>query len=258
LKTSIYNYFINLYRIKRDGIIGSYYKILRSLNSTTPSLLNLDNINKILVLAPHPDDDAVGCGGTLIRLTEKGCYGETVFFTNGRKNITDERNEIAEIRRSEALRGSKKIGIKNSHFLNYCDSRLKQDNNVVDFVLSCLNDLKPDMVFTPFFIDNHPDNTKTAKILALAANQYNGDFLCCCYELWSTLTPNYIVDTTSFMEKKIAAIKIHESQTKETDLVDLAKGLNRYRAIASGQPIQYAEAFFVASKKDFIKMSKSL
>ena len=221
-------------------------------------MINLEHVKKVLVLAPHPDDDAIGCGGTLIRLSEKKCYGETVFFTNGRKSETDERKEIAGIRRNEALIGSKKLGIKKCHFLDYYDSRLKSDKKSVSFVLSRLNDLKPGLVFTPFFLDNHPDHSETARILAVAADKYNGDFICCCYELWSTLTPNHIVDISPFIDRKIEAIKCHKSQTAESSLVDLAKGLNRYRAIVSGQPIQYAEAFFVASKKDFIKMFRSL
>ncbi|HJP17142.1 MAG: hypothetical protein CMD96_06960 [Gammaproteobacteria bacterium] len=255
MKTSIYNLFINLYRIKRDGIIGSYYSTLRSLSSTTPSPLNLDDVKKVLVVAPHPDDDVLGCGGTLFVLKERGYYGETIFLTNGKKSGAVESDEISTTRRNEALKGSEKLGIKKSHFLGYHDFRLKPDKNAVNFVLSRLNEIKPDMVFTPFFMENHSDHRATAKILALAANQYNGDFLCCCYELWSTLIPNYIVDITPFMERKISAIKCHESQTNETDLIDLARGLNRYRAIVSGQPFQYAEAFFAVSKKKYISLS---
>ncbi|HJP17878.1 MAG TPA: PIG-L deacetylase family protein [Nitrospinota bacterium] len=220
-------------------------------------LLNLDDVKKVLVLAPHPDDEAIGCGGTLLRLTKNGCYGETIFFTNGMKSETDARKEIAKIRRNEALKGSEKLGIKKCHFLNQFDSRLKSDKNSVSFVLSRLNDLKPDLVLTPFFIDNHPDHRETARILAVAASKYYQNFTYCCYELWSTLIPNSVVDITSFMEEKIAAIESHKSQTAENSLVDLAEGLNRYRAIVSGQPFQYAEAFWKVSKKEYIKISKN-
>ncbi len=257
MKILIYNYFVKLYQIRRDSIINSFYKVFRSLNSTTPSLLNLDHVKKVLVLAPHPDDDVVGCGGTLLGLKERGYYGETIFLTSGKKSGTVESNEISSTRRNEALKGSEKLGIKKSHFLDYYDSQLKQDKKAVSFVLSRLNDIKPDMVFTPFFTDNHPDHRETARIFAAAATKYHHNFTCCCYELWSTLFPNYIVDISSVIEKKVDAIKSHQSQIAETNLVDLAKGLNRYRAIASGQPFQYAEAFYVVSKKN-IKNFKTI
>lgn len=256
MKKIIHKYFVKLYQINRDRLICSYNNYINSFSSVTPSLLNLDNINKILVLAPHPDDDAIGCGGTTLRLTERGCYGETIFFTNGKRSETDERQDITIIRKNEALLSTRELGIAKCHFLNYYDHRLKTDKYSVDFLLSHLNSLKPDMVFTPFFIDNHPDHGETAKILAFAASQYDGDFICCCYELWSTLIPNYIVDISSLMDGKIEAIKFHKSQSTENDFVDLAKCLNRYRAIISGQSFQYVEAFFVASKKDYIKISR--
>jgi len=255
LSNSFYNLLVRLYQKRRDKLIGNCYYFLNSLNSIAPSIINLDEVKKVLVLAPHPDDEAIGCGGTLRRLTENGCRGETVFLTNGKKDKFGDHEEIARVRRNEALNSAKELGMGKSHFLDYYDRRLKPDKEVLEFVLSLLKEMNPDMVFSPFFLDNHPDHNETAKILALASTHYSKDFICCCYELWSTLTPNYLVDISSFFDKKVAAILSHKSQASETDFVGLAKGLNRYRAIASGQPFQYAEAFFVASKNDFIKMS---
>jgi|TARA_B100001971_G_C18156641_1_gene518941 LmbE family N-acetylglucosaminyl deacetylase len=252
----IYKLIRKFYRKRQNTLISNYYKILNSLNSTTPALLDLKNIQKVLVLAPHPDDEAIGCGGTLLQLTENNYHGEIIYFTNGREKEHNQKQDIAITRRKEAMLSSKKLGISQKHFLDYYDGHLKPDKDVVAFVLSRLNELKPDIVFTPFFTDNHFDHRETANILALSSAQYEGNFLCCCYELWSTLTPNYIVDITSFMDRKIESIKLHKSQTAETNFVDLAKGLNRYRAIVSGQPFQYAEAFFVASKRKYIKTSK--
>lgn len=246
---------VGLYKKRRDKLIGNCYGFLNSLNSITPSLIELEDIKKILVLAPHPDDEAIGCGGTLRRLTENGGRGETVFFTNGKKNDSDDNEELSRVRVNEARNSAKELGMGKSHFLGCYDRRLKPDKKVLDFIVSLIDEMNPDIIFTPFFLDNHPDHSETAKILALASAQCDNDFVCCCYELWSTLTPNYLVDISPFFDKKVAAIQSHKSQASETDFVGLAEGLNRYRAISSGQPFRYAEAFFVTSKKDFIKMS---
>lgn len=209
----------------------------------------------VLVLSPHPDDDVFGCGGTLIKHIEQGHTVDVVYLCQGDKGISNESGEIAaKIRREESKNAARIVGIpvENLYYLAQKDEALTANN----FVLKTLNELvekiNPTIIYAPSFTDNHPDHFQTNVILKQLKIQ---EVWVAGYEIWTPHIPNRIVDISAVMERKLLAIKAHQSQLVALDYLNAIKGLNQYRAcLYPKRRYQFAESFIVAKKKDYFQL----
>jgi LmbE family N-acetylglucosaminyl deacetylase len=125
-------------------------------------------------------------------------------------------------------------------------------------LVKIIEQYEPDKVFVPFFIENQPDHMIAGKIVAHALKKYNGKLECYCYEVWTPLYPNVLVNITDVIEKKLEALGKHESQLMMIDYVEKIKSLNSYRSITAGKSAKYCEAFLKCSCEDYVKMAQSL
>ena len=113
---------------------------------------------KVLVLAPHQDDESIGCGGTLIKHTKEGGRLEIAFCTSG-----------GEKRMYEAKDAAKILGARISHFLQFdIRSLYKNTSLLADRFTELFNRVKPDIIFLPFMIDNHQDHIAISRAFAKA------------------------------------------------------------------------------------------
>ncbi|WP_338602368.1 PIG-L family deacetylase [Sulfolobus tengchongensis] len=133
---------------------------------------------KVLVISPHPDDETLCCGGTIINLKKKGYEVRIIIVTDGRygapKDELKGTKELIEIRRKEALRAVKKLGVDDIIFLDFEDSKVNEKNTEIEnSIRAILRDYKPDITFSPIPLDNHPDHAGLGKImLKLAPSSY--------------------------------------------------------------------------------------
>ena len=81
---------------------------------------------KILVIAAHPDDDALGCGGTIAKFSEKKSDVFVVYFTDGVSARSNNKNIKKEIlgRRKNSDKAAKILGIKKCFYFSYPDNKL--------------------------------------------------------------------------------------------------------------------------------------
>ena len=81
--------------------------------------------NRILVLAAHPDDEVLGCGGTIKKLSSKGCVVKVVFFSDGESSRVNKKNIANKIlyRKQNAKKAAKILGYNKQDFLNYPDNK---------------------------------------------------------------------------------------------------------------------------------------
>ncbi|MFZ0456001.1 MAG: PIG-L family deacetylase, partial [Ignavibacteriaceae bacterium] len=118
---------------------------------------------KIIVFVPHMDDEVLGCGGTIAQLNNKDII-YFVFATDGTKSPYSkefDNKELNKIRINESKSALKILGIpeKNLSFLNLPDYQLKNYfNNLTNEYIRIIEELNPDMIFTPFRYDQHPDH----------------------------------------------------------------------------------------------------
>jgi len=212
---------------------------------------------RVLVVSPHPDDDVIGCGGTMHRYARSGSRVRVVYMTDGGMgNDAFRPDELAGIRREEALSALRVLGIgsEEATFLGFPDASLRCDSSSVGAVLRVLDEYRPRSVYAPFFIDNHPDHMATVRIVAEALGRWEGDADYYGYEVWSPLLPNVLVDISGLMDIKVRAIGEHRSQVGVIDYPSKIRGLNLYRSMGAGSNVEYCEAFFRCPKEKYLSL----
>jgi len=202
----------------------------------------------VLVLAPHPDDAVIGCGGVLVKHVQAGDDVVIAYLTDGSRGATDLRESVnlVAIRKGEAECGAKTIGVSKLAFMGYQDTKLSFFlNDCARRIGELIAECGPDLVYLPFPLDYNPDHVAAAKAASLAFQRL--DYMCdvYCYETAPPLMPNKIVDITEQVALKRKAINCHRSQTEQNDYVNvIVEGLNRYRTHGLLRGKGYAEAFF--------------
>lgn len=126
-----------------------------------------------LVFAPHPDDETLGLGGTILLKMQSGARVKVVYLTDGSTShsASISREKMRLIRAREALAACAKLGLAENDvtFLGFPDGRLKDfHNEAVYQVRHLINRLKPQQIFSPYHDEPHPDHTAGNKIVAEA------------------------------------------------------------------------------------------
>ncbi len=204
---------------------------------------------KILVIAPHQDDESIGCGGAVIKHVEAGGTAEIVFCT------TDKNYE----RMTETEQAAKMLGAKLNYFLQF---EIRSLYNNIQQLSERFNTLferaKPDAIFLPFMIDNHQDHVAISKAFFKAYKKKKIDCLIYAYSVWTTLIPNVIVDISEQWGKKQKAIECYKTQIVTRDYVTMASSIAKYWSVVKGRDTQYCEAFFKASAGEYASLIKKI
>lgn len=216
---------------------------------------------RILVLSPHPDDDVIGCGGTLHHCHLKGADITSVYLTDGRTGSrTYTAAELVPMRRNEAQRAAAIIGIDRLIFLDIPDLQLAPIPHTMQQLTTVFQDVQPTAVFLPFFMDPHHHHMATNRIF-LAILDRLPEVMCYAFGLWRPLaTFNYAVDITPYVEVKTAAIQAHQSQVRECDFVNAFLGLSKYYAIITGQwdGTGWKEVFIRCPSREYKRLAEAV
>lgn len=183
---------------------------------------------RILVIAPHPDDEVLGCGGTIAKLTAENHEVFVVIATKARPPLFSEAY-VAQGRK-EALSAHQLLGVKETIFCDLPAAALditahSQVNQVVGEIM---HDLKPDWLFIPFIGDIHLDHQHIF-LSSLVAARPNHAFYpkkILAYETLSetnwhaayltpSFQPNVYFEITPYLEVKLRAFSLYQSQLKE-------------------------------------------
>jgi LmbE family N-acetylglucosaminyl deacetylase len=200
---------------------------------------------RTIVFAPHPDDETLGCGGTIAKKLSEGYDVSIVFMTDGRYPLTEigistgpKPSAMKEIRREDALRAMKTLGLKETNlvFLDFEDKTLAENERLVqERVVKILKDNSPAEVFFPQRNEYNVDHRITNIIIRRALEtldlhpaeyQYVIAWSFPLYLLLHTmnerifdqLTSRFLkhnlihVDISRFLPMKIMAIKEYKSQ----------------------------------------------
>lgn len=227
----------------------------------------------MLVLAPHMDDETLGCGGSLHRHVLAGESVTIAYMTDGRKGDPElnarslpsferERLEeaLAAVRREEARRATALLGVRDLRFLNNRDQELSVTPETRRQVRELIEDLAPDLVYLPFPTDHHPDHRATNRIFlsALAACRDIDPPRCCGYEVWAPIEPNCVVDITSVADTKQRALAQFRSQMANIDYTRCIMGLHAYRSMVHLRGRGFAEAFVLLPAEEYRRVASRL
>jgi LmbE family N-acetylglucosaminyl deacetylase len=224
---------------------------------------------KIVVLAPHMDDETLGCGGTIARHVQAGAQLTVVFLTDGRRGgpscaewtdaeRRDKQREIVGIRKGEARCAADILGVKSIRFLDAEDMRLNADVRVPKLLRQILEQEQPDCVYLPSFLEQHPDHRAANGVLCDAVAGTRLDFECRGYEVWTPLFANCVVKIDATMELKKRALVCYASQLAQMDYLHAAIGLNAHRSLAlGGRAGRFAEAFHALRAGEYLNMYRA-
>lgn len=257
-----------LRRVVADGLPPTVRRALRlqlqlAHASQQPAMVPAPAGRRVLVLAPHADDESLGCGGTLALAAQAGCSVRVLVLTDGRKGYDPARlppgDEAARIgfeqalaaqRLQEATAACRCLGLPAPGCLGMPDGALDSAIGwALDPLSELLADWRPELIFAPFATDAHPDHMAAARLLAralarvLARHQLPADAQVWAYETWTPLPANTFVDIGASMAAKRAAIAAHASQMEGTDYLRVFEGLAAYRSLGAGRPGGQVEAF---------------
>ena len=233
--------------IRYGKMFGLYELIQPYLKYSLPVEEKLP-ANNVLVIAPHQDDESIGCGGTIYLHTKNGGKAGVVFCTSDGK-----------IREDESVVALKTLGVTNSVSLGFKVESLKSEDGLGAKLAGIIDEKKPEIVFIPFFIDNHEDHRAVNSAIASAYSKKQADFMIYAYPVWFPLYPNVLADIGSAWEKKKQAIECYKSQTATRDYVKMARSLGEYWGEVKGRGITNVETFFKASAKEyFVLVRKSI
>jgi LmbE family N-acetylglucosaminyl deacetylase len=210
----------------------------------------------ILVFAPHPDDDIIGCGGSILKHRAKDRDVHVVYMTSGNAgSLKIPEAALAAIREKEALDALSLMDVKEHTFLRIPDGYVTQSDEILITLVKLIRSTKPDCIYIPHAQDAHRDHKRTYKLAAEALRRAGDEaFRECggipwytktvlCYEVWSPLQDiSYIEDITPFMKLKLEALRKHRSQISITPYDEAVQGLNRYRGAMTGKGT-YCECF---------------
>jgi LmbE family N-acetylglucosaminyl deacetylase len=198
-------------------------------------MLDISHIRKVLVIAPHPDDESLGCGGLLAILGERNCEVMVVFVTDGgashRNSPSWSRMRLAAQRQQEANAALSELGLGRAGrlFFNLRDADMpaassNEWHRAVARLSNVLKKLKPELVVLPWRRDPHCDH-RASHALAMQAMRLHPPATILEYAIWldelgsnedrpsSREATRLEVDIRSCLEAKKRAIAMHQTQT---------------------------------------------
>ena len=240
------------------------YGLLRVTKIYNKSAIEWQPSNeRIVVLAPHMDDEVIGCGGSIARHIQCGSPVTVVFLTDGRRGgksegAPEQLAGVAETRKNEARLALGELGVTQVVYLDAEDGQLSATPELAAALRRALQVAKPDIVYLPFFLEEHPDHRAASSLLAEAVRGTRLDFRCHGYEVWTPLFPNCLVKIDVAIEAKRRALAHYQSQLAEADYLHTALGLNAYRSSALLDPdCRFAEAFCAVSLTQYLQLFRA-
>ena len=212
-------------------------------------LVPIEN-GRVLVFAPHQDDETLGCGGTLALLRKNGCKVKVVFVTDGAGAGTLPEG-ASEIRRKEATAALSVFGIDDLIFLDEPDGSFRNSPQFEQKIVALLQQFRPDWLFLPSILDYHRDHLAIGKAIFNCWYRCHNAGRAFFYEVWNPLPATCVFDISSVAELKRSAISLYElplSQT--TDYLSASMGLAAYRGLylPGKSSRKFAEAFVEIEK----------
>lgn len=203
----------------------------------------------VVVIAPHPDDEVIGCGGTLRRHVECGDPVCVIYLTRGESSrgfpwLTE--SERQDTRQREAIAGCAQLGVCDTVFLNGVDGKLSSGavvRRVTRQLAELLTARRPKVIYVPHADDKHEDHGAAFRMTSHLVQDLLPGAKLYQYELWSPLTADFAVDITAQMRVKVKAIHCHRLPLDAFNYVNTTVGLAAYRSGTLLQRTGYAEAF---------------
>lgn len=216
---------------------------------------------RVLVVSPHPDDETLGAGGTIARLTAEGNEVFWLNITTVKGNNNFPKGMIDK--REEQLHAIADFyNFSEVYHLNLPTTKLENidSNKAIDMIGDIIKKVEPEMLILPDYNDAHSDHKRVLDWCFACTKVFRFPSIkqVMTMEIVSetdfgrpenAFIPNYYVDITSYIENKIQAIEIYDTELGEHPFprsLDNIRALAVLRGAAAG--VKYAEAFRMIKK----------
>lgn len=200
----------------------------------------------IVCVGAHPGDPEFGCGGTMARYSDAGHTVTFLYLTRGEASDPNKSySEMAALRTKEAEVACKVLNAKPT-FAGQIDGNTVLDKKQNDDMAKLILAGKPDIVFTQWPVDSHPDHQVTGLLVLTAWVQSGRKFHLYFYEVNTgtetmAFTPTDYVDITAVHDKKKEAMFAHKTQDPVETYNTYFKPLEEFRGLEAG--VKAAEGF---------------
>ena len=216
---------------------------------------------RILVIAPHPDDETLGCGGSLLKHKSNGDSLSWLVATRGHEPHWSA--DLLDRKEKEIASVTAAYGFDQTIRLNFPTIRLDTIplEEFIAAIRNAISDCKPELVYLNHFGDVHSDHRivfeATLSVLKPFYSGTHGVKRILSYEVLSStdaaplnparaFVPNVFTDVTDFLEKKLEIMALYESELQPSPLpraLDNLRALARLRGATIG--VEFAEAFML-------------
>jgi LmbE family N-acetylglucosaminyl deacetylase len=220
-------------------------------------------MNKVLVIAPHLDDEALGCGGAILKHAANGCDVHVAFIAHRVYDHKFDAEKMA-VELSHMEKAKSILGYKEYAYFDMPDEELdKHVQKVIINLEEYVYNIKPDIIYSPFFQDNHQDHRAVAEAIRVVLRPAAATFVkrWLIYETPSSteqtppmpgafFQPNSYIDIKDVLDKKLDAFRCYETESREYPhprSLEAIKHLAAKRGIEAA--MEYAEAFMLMREK---------
>lgn len=203
---------------------------------------------RVLALAPHPDDETIGCGGSLALHARAGDPVKVVILTDGAAgDVSGEtaRDVYVGLRKAEALKACAALGVSDVEFWEFADRSLSGARGALRKMMDLLESYGPELVYCPSPLEIHPDHRAVCFLLFDAVRSCDFHFEVAFCEINQPVSVTGLVDITSVLDRKKEAISAYESQLKERPYDDICLSLARFRSVTLPGGATHAEGFCI-------------
>ncbi|WP_200330270.1 PIG-L family deacetylase [Thiocystis violacea] len=198
---------------------------------------------RALILAPHPDDEVLGCAGAIMRHIAANDPVRVVIATDGAFGETDGRDAHMRLRQDESRRAAAVLGCDQPAFWELPDRGLEYGESLIERIRAAIDELAADLVYAPSWWEMHPDHFALALAAAEAVRRCQRPVRLVMYEIGVPLHPNRLLDISDLVERKHAALACFASQLAQQRYDEHIAGLNRYRTYTLPGHVLAAEAY---------------
>jgi len=204
--------------------------------------MNKQEIKRILVIAPHPDDEILGCGGTIIKAIKRGYYVCILYLSSGDKNQS--------LREKEAIKVCRYLKIKRYYFLRLKKNKFIVSTENIKKILKVFKKTSPEIIFINHDQDGDLEHSIAYQLITNSYWRYNIEKnndkklpSLLLYEIHKPMqTYNLVENITDQIQEKMTALSLYKSQLKNSRIDLAVKGLNQYRG-SMHEGVDFAEVF---------------
>ena len=215
-------------------------------------------MKNILIISVHPDDETLGCGGTILKHKELGDSLNWLIITSVKKEYGYSEERIVT-RNNEINKVKIEYGFQNINLLDYKPGGLSSDNQfeLINDISNLLEKIKPEIIYLVNRSDAHSDHRYAFTACIACTKSFRAPYIkkVLMYECMSetefapqftenVFTPNYFVDITNFIEKKAKIMEIYKSELGVHPFprsIENIYTVAKFRGTVAG--VHFAEAF---------------